>query len=73
MDKLAAMQTFIRVVESGAFSRAATLLDLPKSTVTRQIQALEQQLKHYLAAPHLAPFDADRTRPRLLSGRGTMA
>ncbi|HEI8865014.1 LysR family transcriptional regulator [Serratia sp. AKBS12] len=44
MDKLAAMQTFIRVVESGAFSRAATLLDLPKSTVTRQIQALEQQL-----------------------------
>lgn len=44
MDKLDAMQTFIRVVDAGTFTRAADLLNLPKSTVTRQIQALERHL-----------------------------
>lgn len=44
MDKLEAMQTFIRVVDAGTFTRAADLLGLPKSTVTRQVQALEKQL-----------------------------
>ena len=44
MDKLEAMQTFIRVVDAGTFTRAADLLGVPKSTVTRQIQGLEKTL-----------------------------
>lgn len=44
MDKLDTIKTFIRVVDSGSFTRAADLLNLPKSTVSRQIQALESSL-----------------------------
>jgi DNA-binding transcriptional LysR family regulator len=44
MDKLAAMHTFIRVVEAGTFTRAAETLDLPKSSVTRLIQSLEKEV-----------------------------
>ncbi|OON42008.1 LysR family transcriptional regulator [Izhakiella australiensis] len=44
MDKLSAMRSFIQVVEAGSFSRAAELLALPKSTVTRQLQALENDV-----------------------------
>lgn len=44
MDKLAAMQTFVRVVDAGTFTRAADLLNVPKSTVTRLIQELEKEL-----------------------------
>ncbi len=35
---------FARVVEAGSFSRAAERLQLPKSTVSRRIAALEQRL-----------------------------
>jgi DNA-binding transcriptional LysR family regulator len=35
---------FARVVDEGSFSRAAERLDLPKSTVSRRIAALEAQL-----------------------------
>lgn len=38
------MRSFIRVVDSGSFVRAAGLLDVPKSTITRHIQALEHEL-----------------------------
>ena len=44
MGKLEAMQTFIRVVDAGTFTRAADLLGVPKSTVSRQVQALEKTL-----------------------------
>lgn len=44
MDKLAAMHAFVRVVDSGTFSRAADLLNVPKSTVTRLIQELEKEV-----------------------------
>ncbi|MGO4743298.1 LysR family transcriptional regulator [Serratia quinivorans] len=44
MDKFSAIRSFIQVVETGAFTRAAESLGLPKSTVTRQIQALENEL-----------------------------
>ena len=44
MDKLVAMQAFVRVVEAGTFTRAADLLSLPKPTVTRLIQTLEGHL-----------------------------
>jgi len=45
MDQLSAMRAFVRVVESGTFSRAADLLDMPKPTVTKQIQQLEAHLR----------------------------
>lgn len=44
MDKLQAMQAFLRVVESGTFVKAAESLQLPKPTVTRLIQSLEEHL-----------------------------
>ncbi|HSI59832.1 MAG TPA: LysR family transcriptional regulator [Ideonella sp.] len=43
MDHIAALKTFCRVVEAGSFARAADSLDLPKPTVTRLIQNLEQE------------------------------
>jgi len=45
MDRIAAMNVFVRVVEAGNFSKAADSLDLPRPTVTRLIQALESELK----------------------------
>jgi LysR family transcriptional regulator for bpeEF and oprC len=44
MDKLQAMQVFARVVETGALTRAADSLQLPKATVTTLIQQLEADL-----------------------------
>ncbi|MCT4715732.1 LysR family transcriptional regulator [Enterobacteriaceae bacterium H18W14] len=44
MDKIHAMQLFIRVAELESFSRAADTLGLPKGSVSRQIQALESLL-----------------------------
>jgi DNA-binding transcriptional LysR family regulator len=45
MDRIAAMNAFVRVVEAGTFTKAAETLDLPNATVTRLIQYLEQELK----------------------------
>ncbi|WP_028219612.1 LysR family transcriptional regulator [Paraburkholderia oxyphila] len=45
MDRIAAMNAFVRVVEAGTFTKAADTLDLPNSTVTRLIQQLEDDLK----------------------------
>lgn len=44
MDKIQAMQLFIRVAELESFSRAADSMGLPKGSVSRQIQALENEL-----------------------------
>lgn len=44
MDKIHAMHLFIRVAELESFSRAADTLGLPKGSVSRQIQALENLL-----------------------------
>ncbi len=44
MDKIHAMQLFVRVAELESFSRAAESLTLPKGSVSRQIQALENRL-----------------------------
>lgn len=41
MDKIHAMQVFVRVAEMGSFTAAADSLGLPKGSVSRQIQALE--------------------------------
>jgi len=45
MDRIAAMTAFVRVVEAGTFTKAADTLHLPNATVTRLIQALEEDLK----------------------------
>ena len=44
MDKLQAMEVFVRVVEAGSFVRAADSLHLPKATATTLIQKLEATL-----------------------------
>jgi LysR family transcriptional regulator for bpeEF and oprC len=45
MDKFSAMQAFVRVVEAGTFTQAAVSLQLPKPTVTRLVQTLEEHLQ----------------------------
>ncbi|MDM0117480.1 LysR family transcriptional regulator [Variovorax sp. J22R133] len=45
MDRIAAMNAFVRVVEAGTFTKAADTLDVPNATVTRLIQGLEEELK----------------------------
>lgn len=44
MDMLSAMQTFVRVVEQASFSRAAALLDVQTSAVSRAVAGLEKEL-----------------------------
>jgi DNA-binding transcriptional LysR family regulator len=44
MDKLDAMQTFVRVAEAGSFTAVADQLQVDRSVVTRQIAALEKHL-----------------------------
>ncbi|MDM0026322.1 LysR family transcriptional regulator [Variovorax saccharolyticus] len=44
MDHLLALRVFVRIAESGSFTKAADSLNLPKPTVTRQIQDLETHL-----------------------------
>ncbi|ANN67588.1 LysR family transcriptional regulator [Bordetella bronchialis] len=44
MDKLHAMETFIRVVEAGSFKKAADTMHVLPSTVTRTIKELESHL-----------------------------
>ncbi|WP_332814219.1 LysR family transcriptional regulator [Ramlibacter sp.] len=45
MDRLQAMEVFVRVVETGSFSKAAADLRTTQPTVTRQVAALEQRLE----------------------------
>lgn len=44
MDKLTGLQLFIRLVESGSFSRTAHYMKLSQPTVTKHIAALESRL-----------------------------
>jgi LysR family transcriptional regulator, regulator for bpeEF and oprC len=50
MDKLTAMQTFVRVAELGSFSKAAESLKLPNATVSVRVAQLEEQLQTKLLA-----------------------
>jgi DNA-binding transcriptional LysR family regulator len=45
MDNLTGMRAFVRVVESGSFTRASELLKMPKSSLTKAIQILEADLR----------------------------
>lgn len=44
MDRLQAMETFIRVIEAGSFKKAADTMQVLPSTVTRTIKELEARL-----------------------------
>jgi LysR family transcriptional regulator for bpeEF and oprC len=44
MNKLQAMEVFVKVVDTGGFTRAAESLGMPKATVTTSIRDLERQL-----------------------------
>lgn len=44
MDRLAAMETFVRVVEAGSFSRAAQQLGVGQSAVSKAVAQLEDKL-----------------------------
>jgi LysR family transcriptional regulator for bpeEF and oprC len=44
MDQLLAIRVFARVVEAGAFTRAADSLDMPLATVSKLVRLLEQHL-----------------------------
>lgn len=45
MNKLQAMEVFVRVVDTGGFTRASESLGMPKATVTTSIRDLELLLK----------------------------
>ncbi|CAK6500125.1 HTH-type transcriptional regulator PgrR (plasmid) [Pantoea sp. Nvir] len=45
MDRIQAMQVFVRVAEAGSFVRAAETLSLPSSTVTSTVKNLEKYLQ----------------------------
>src|SRR5690606_19858797 len=45
MDRIDAMQAFVRVVETGSFTQAAQTLHMSKTTVTQLIQQLEARLR----------------------------
>ena len=48
MNQLLAMRTFVRVVDTGSFSRASDQLSLPRSTVSKLVGDLEAHLGNKL-------------------------
>lgn len=44
MDKVKAMQTFVRIVEANSFTKAAESLNLPRASLTATLQNLERHL-----------------------------
>jgi LysR family transcriptional regulator for bpeEF and oprC len=44
LDRLKAMQTFVRIVEANSYTKAAETLDLPRAALTATIQKLEAYL-----------------------------
>ena len=44
INKLQAMEVFVQVVDTGSFTRAAEILQLPKATVSTLVQSLEGSL-----------------------------
>ena len=44
MDRLSAMRTFVAVVETGGFSRAAQKLGMANASVTEAVKQLEEHL-----------------------------
>ena len=67
MDRLKAMQTFVRIVEANSFTKAAETLDLPRAALTATIKKLEaflgtQLLQRTTRRLSLTPDGADYYR-----------
>ncbi|XXN63110.1 LysR family transcriptional regulator [Enterobacter ludwigii] len=64
LDRIELMQTFIRIVESGSLSAAATQLGTTQPTISRRLQALEQRLglKLILRTTHALKLTDDGER-----------
>ena len=45
MDQVAAMRAFVRVVETGSFTRSSSALGMPKATLTKLVQGLESHVQ----------------------------
>src|SRR6202048_5167449 len=63
MDRLAAMEAFVRVIEAGSFSGAARQLRLGQSAISKTIAQLEDRLgvRLLLRSTHgLTPTEAGR-------------
>lgn len=45
MDQLLAMRVFVRIADAGSFAKAADSLNLPRSSVSKLLQDLEQHLR----------------------------
>lgn len=45
MDRLQAMEVYVRVVETGSFSKAAKEFSITQPTVTKLVAAIEERLK----------------------------
>jgi LysR family transcriptional regulator for bpeEF and oprC len=45
MDQLLAIRVFVRIAEAGSFAKAADSLNLPRSSVSKLLQDLEQHLR----------------------------
>jgi DNA-binding transcriptional LysR family regulator len=45
MDRFDTMQAFVRVVETGSFTKASQTLQISRTTVTQQVQQLEARLR----------------------------
>jgi hypothetical protein len=64
MDRMAAMTTFVKVVEAGSLSAAARSLDLSLPSVSRQLDGLEEHLGTRLlvrTTRHLTLTEGGRT------------
>lgn len=64
MDRLAAMETFVRVVETGSFSAAARILNVGQPAVSKTIAHLEERLGVRLLSRStrgLSPTEAGRS------------
>lgn len=64
VDRFAAMETFVRVIEAGSFSAAARLLHVGQPAVSKTVAQLEQQLgvRLLLRSTHgLTPTEAGRS------------
>ncbi|HEV7832990.1 MAG TPA: LysR family transcriptional regulator [Caballeronia sp.] len=44
MDRIMAMRTFVRIVDTNSFTRAASSLGIPRATATTLLQSLEEML-----------------------------
>jgi len=63
VNKLAAMGTFVRIVERGSLTAAAAALDTSLPSVVRTLAALERDLGRVVAAMKRKAVQAARQMP----------